>query len=99
MMTGSELREWRKRNNYTQEMLCMALDLGSRQTVISWEKSSGPIARTVELALFALEHLREKSTTVAGSRCSAAEYNQERKRAKLVRSDKRANREQEQSGA
>jgi transcriptional regulator with XRE-family HTH domain len=82
MMLGGELRAWRKRNGYTQEMLCMALNLGSRQTIISWEKSNNPIARTVELALIALEHLPEKCKTVAGTRCSVAEYREGRKQAK-----------------
>jgi hypothetical protein len=56
-MIGSELRDWRKRNRFTQDMLRGALGLGSRQTIISWEKSEEKIPRMVELALLALEHV------------------------------------------
>ena len=72
-MTGSELKEWRKRNRYTQDMLRENLKLGSRQTIITWEKSESPIPRTVELALLALEHLPEKCRTMDGHRFTAAE--------------------------
>ncbi|UWU75926.1 hypothetical protein N2603_39310 [Bradyrhizobium huanghuaihaiense] len=72
-MTGSELREWRKRNRFTQDMLRENLNLGSRQTIITWEKSEAPIPRTVELALLALEYLPEKCRKMDGHRFTAAE--------------------------
>jgi transcriptional regulator with XRE-family HTH domain len=72
-MLGSDIREWRKRNRYTQDMLRMALELGSRQTIISWEKSNVRIPRMVEFALLALEHLPEKCRKVDGHRFTAAE--------------------------
>jgi DNA-binding XRE family transcriptional regulator len=72
-MTGSELKEWRKRNRYTQDMLRENLNLGSRQTIITWEKSESPIPRTVELALLALEHLPALCRTMDGHRYTAAE--------------------------
>jgi transcriptional regulator with XRE-family HTH domain len=57
---GTELPEWRKRNRFTQDSLRMALGLGSRQTIISWEQSTEPLSRMVQLAtLLALEHLPE----------------------------------------
>jgi DNA-binding XRE family transcriptional regulator len=71
-MLGSELREWRRRNRFTQDMLRMALDLGSRQTVISWEKSDERIPRIIELALMALEHLPQ-CRVVDGHRYTALE--------------------------
>ena len=53
-MTGADLREWRKRNDRTQESL--ALELGvTRQTVVHWERSAAPLAKMVRLALRALE--------------------------------------------
>ena len=78
-MNGTELRDWRKRNNMTQDMLRMALDIGSRQTIITWEKSEERLPRTVELALLALEHLPE-CKLVAGRRLSASEAREQRKR-------------------
>jgi DNA-binding XRE family transcriptional regulator len=84
MMRGSDLKDWRTRNGYTQDMLRMALDLGSRQTIISWEKSDEPLARTVELALLALEFLPEKSVLIAGRRCTAAEHQHQRKRPSVL---------------
>ena len=73
MIRGTELREWRKRNGYTQEELMLELGLGSRQTIITWEKSESPIPRTVELALLALEHLPGLCRTMDGHRYTAAE--------------------------
>ena len=72
-MLGAELRDWRKRNRYTQDMLRMALELGSRQTIISWEKSTAHVPRTIELALLALEHLPELCRKVDGHRFTASE--------------------------
>jgi transcriptional regulator with XRE-family HTH domain len=71
-MIGSELRDWRKRNRYTQDMLRGALGLGSRQTIISWEKSEEKIPRMVELALLALEHV-PGCRFIDGHRYTAAE--------------------------
>ena len=79
-MIGADVRNWRKRNRYTQETLCMALGIGSRQTLITWEKSTGPLDRMVELSLLALEHLPEKCTLVTGNRLTSAQYVEQRKR-------------------
>jgi DNA-binding XRE family transcriptional regulator len=38
--TGANLEAWRMRHGFTQEMLRLALQVGSRQTTISWEKST-----------------------------------------------------------
>jgi DNA-binding XRE family transcriptional regulator len=84
MIRGVELKDWRKRNGYTQEMLRMALGIGSRQTVISWEQSEEPLAPIVELALMALEHLPERCSVVAGHRASAVEQRQHRNRVKQL---------------
>ena len=59
-MLGTDLPEWRKRNRFTQNTLRMALGLGSRQTIITWEKSTDRLPRMVELALLALEHLPDQ---------------------------------------
>jgi hypothetical protein len=59
-MLGTDLPEWRKRNRFTQDVLRMALGLGSRQTIISWEKSQEPLSRLVQLALIALEHFPDE---------------------------------------
>jgi DNA-binding XRE family transcriptional regulator len=56
-MLGTDLPEWRKRNRFTQDTLRLALGLGSRQTIITWEKSNDKLPRMVELALLALERL------------------------------------------
>ena len=48
---------WRKKHGFTQEMLRLALQVGSRQTIISWEKSTKRLPRYVHLALIGLEHL------------------------------------------
>jgi transcriptional regulator with XRE-family HTH domain len=72
-MLGTELRAWRKRNRYTQDMLRMALELGSRQTIITWERFDKPIPRTVELALLALEHMPGLCRKVDGHRFTASE--------------------------
>jgi DNA-binding XRE family transcriptional regulator len=78
-MLGTELREWRKRNRMTQDMLRMDLDLGSRQTIITWEKSDQPLPRIVELALLALEHLPQ-FRGVDGYRFGSSEVNAIRER-------------------
>lgn len=71
-MTGEELVAWRRRNGYSQEQLMRELDVKSRQTISSWEKSGNQVERTVELALIALERdpmLRR----IAGKKASARE--------------------------
>ena len=47
-MLGTELPEWRRRNRFTQDTLRMALGVKSRQTIITWEKSTDPLPRLVE---------------------------------------------------
>jgi DNA-binding XRE family transcriptional regulator len=66
-MLGTELPEWRHRNRFTQDTLRMALGVKSRQTIITWEKSTEPLPRLVELALLALERFPDerKVTTLA----------------------------------
>lgn len=54
-MRGRDLRDWRKRNGFSQEELRRELELGSRQTVSSWERPEKEVPRLVELALRALE--------------------------------------------
>ncbi len=78
-MLGTELPEWRKRNRYTQEGLRASLGMGSRQTIISWEKSTEPLSRLVELALKALEHFPE-TRVVDGIRYSTPAYREQRAR-------------------
>ena len=68
MMYGADLKTWRRRNNYTQEALRLALGLGSRQTIITWEQSERQLDKVVELALIALEHVPEKAQWVTGYR-------------------------------
>jgi DNA-binding XRE family transcriptional regulator len=66
-MLGIELPEWRSRNRFTQDTLRMALGVKSRQTIITWEKSTEPLPRLVELALLALERFPDERnvTTLA----------------------------------
>jgi DNA-binding XRE family transcriptional regulator len=66
-MLGTELPEWRRRNRFTQDTLRMALGVKSRQTIITWEKSTERLPRLVELALLALERFPDerKVTTLA----------------------------------
>jgi DNA-binding XRE family transcriptional regulator len=78
-MMGTELPEWRKRNRFTQDGLRMALGIGSRQTIISWEKSNKPLSRMVYLALLALEHF-PGHRAVDGARYAAADYPVQRAR-------------------
>ena len=72
-MIGTDLPEWRRRNRYTQDGLKMALGIGSRQTIISWEKSPTKLSRLVQLALMALEKLPE-AREVDGRRAGPAEH-------------------------
>jgi transcriptional regulator with XRE-family HTH domain len=78
-MIGTELPDWRKRNRFTQDGLRMALGMGSRQTIISWEKSNEPLPRMVQLALMALQNFPE-SRGVDGARYTASEYREQRAR-------------------
>jgi transcriptional regulator with XRE-family HTH domain len=78
-MIGTELADWRKRNRFTQDGLRMALGMGSRQTIISWEKSTEPLPRMVQLALMALQNFPE-SRSVDGARYTASEYREQRAR-------------------
>jgi transcriptional regulator with XRE-family HTH domain len=59
-MLGTELPEWRKRNRFTQDSLRLALGVKSRQTIITWEKSTDLLPRLVQLALLALERFPEE---------------------------------------
>lgn len=81
-MTGADLREWRKRHRMTQEMLRIALEVGSRQTIISWEKSTKRLPRYVHLALIGLEHA-DGHHFITGYRFSAAEARQARKQSTI----------------
>ena len=66
-MLGTELPQWRAKNRFTQDALRMALGVKSRQTIITWEKSTEALPRLVELALLALERFPDerKVTTLA----------------------------------
>jgi DNA-binding XRE family transcriptional regulator len=64
-MLGTELAEWRKRNGFTQDTLRMALGVKSRQTIVTWEKSTDPLPRLVQLALLALESFPEERKVTA----------------------------------
>lgn len=64
-MLGIELPEWRGRNCFTQDTLRIALGIRSRQTIISWEKSTEPLPRLVQLALLALEKFPEERRVTA----------------------------------
>ncbi|MCK1285443.1 hypothetical protein IVB41_16105 [Bradyrhizobium sp. 44] len=78
-MIGTDLPEWRKRNHFTQDSLRMALGLGSRQTIITWEKSTGKLPRMLELALIALERFPDQRTAL-GYSYSTADYPVQRAR-------------------
>ncbi len=66
-MHGTELADWRKRNGFTQDTLRMALGVKSRQTIITWEKSTESLPRLVELALLALENFPGERNVTARS--------------------------------
>ncbi len=82
-MTGADLKDWRRRNGFTQEELRIALGV-TRQTIVSWEQSENSISRLVELALRALEHLPQYSLQVAGKRHTAAKQLFERGRGREI---------------
>lgn len=79
-MTGADLRAWRKKYNMTQEMLRVALEVGSRQTIISWEKSEKRLPRYVQLALIGLEHAEGGHQFTTGYRYAGSEARQIRKK-------------------
>ena len=54
-MRGSDLKEWRKRNRFSQEKLRQELNLASRQTLNSWEHPEKEVPPLVERALYKLE--------------------------------------------
>jgi hypothetical protein len=64
-MLGIELPEWRHRNRFTQDTLRIALGVKSRQTIITWEKSTERLPRLVQLALLALERFPEERKVTA----------------------------------
>ncbi|WP_428987836.1 helix-turn-helix transcriptional regulator [Methylocapsa aurea] len=78
-MLVDDIREWRRRNKYTQDALALALGV-SRQTVVGWEKSEYPPSTLIQLALLALENLPEKCSLVAGSRLSSSEQRHARQK-------------------
>lgn len=80
-ITGADLKAWRKRHGFTQEMLRLALQVGSRQTIISWEKSATRLPRYVYLALIGLEHVDHGHRFMTGYRFSASEARAARKKA------------------
>jgi transcriptional regulator with XRE-family HTH domain len=55
-MTGADLKAWRAKIGWTQNDLMTELEMGSRQTVCTWEKSE-KIPRLVELAIYALDQI------------------------------------------
>lgn len=79
-ITGADLRAWRKKHDMTQDMLRLALEVGSRQTIITWEKSTTRLPRWVHLALIGLEHA-DGHQFMTGYRFSASEARAARKRA------------------
>jgi DNA-binding XRE family transcriptional regulator len=79
-ITGADLRAWRKKHDMTQDMLRMALQVGSRQTIISWEKSTKRLPRYVHLALIGLEHEEGGHQFMTGYRFTAAEARRARKK-------------------
>ncbi len=69
---GIDLKDWRKRHGYTQEALMRELEVNSRQTMSTWEKSPDELPRIVQLALRALEEIPE-ARYVDGKRTETAE--------------------------
>jgi len=62
-MKGSDLKAWRKKNGWTQADLMAELEINSRQTLSSWEKSDQlpHIARLAIIALDQIEACRKRS--------------------------------------
>ncbi len=59
-MRGRDLREWRKRNRFSQEELRQGLNLASQHTLNSWEHPEKEVPPLVEHALCKLEVGRPK---------------------------------------
>jgi transcriptional regulator with XRE-family HTH domain len=55
-MTGADLKRWRERIGWTQADLMVELEIGSRQTIGTWESAEN-IPRLVELAIVALDQI------------------------------------------
>ena len=55
-MTGAELKAWRVRIGWTQADLMIELEVGSRQTISTWENADR-IPRLVELAVIAIDQV------------------------------------------
>jgi transcriptional regulator with XRE-family HTH domain len=55
-MKGADVKAWRERLGWTQADLMTELEIGSRQTIITWEKAER-IPRMVELAIIALDQV------------------------------------------
>jgi transcriptional regulator with XRE-family HTH domain len=55
-MKGSELRSWREHLGWTQADLMTELEIGSRQTITTWERAE-KIPRLIELAIIALDQI------------------------------------------
>jgi transcriptional regulator with XRE-family HTH domain len=55
-MRGTDLKAWREHNRWTQGDLMTELEVGSRQTISTWE-SAQKIPRLVELAIIALDQV------------------------------------------
>jgi transcriptional regulator with XRE-family HTH domain len=56
MMTGAQLKSWRQERGWKQSDLMVELEIGSRQTITTWE-TSNEIPRLVELAIVALDQI------------------------------------------
>ena len=56
MMTGSQLKSWRQERGWKQSDLMEELEIGSRQTITTWE-TSNEVPRLVELAIVALDQI------------------------------------------
>jgi transcriptional regulator with XRE-family HTH domain len=78
-MLGTELREWRKRNSWTQEKLRQELGIKSRRTIISWEKSTAVLPRMVVLALLALDKMPQ-ARHVGGNAYKMQDYKEQQAR-------------------
>jgi DNA-binding XRE family transcriptional regulator len=82
-MLGTDLKAWRASHDYTQEKLRLELGV-TRQTIVAWEQSRKPLARLVELALLALEHLPKESVKMTGKQAPSAVQQFERKRGRRL---------------
>ena len=79
-MRGPDLKDWRKRQGFSQDDLMRELGISSRQTISTWENSDKELSRMLELALIALEEFPECRNWV-GKKATA----DERKRMKNLR--------------